>query len=433
MQYLIEKLKSNKKVSVKELRELIMQRDQWTEDLHHLLAMRALHMGENFYAYDVAEFIPEDSPQMILSKYYIMGLALARSGSPERALKLLEQLPTAPDTQIIHLKAKIFRLMSYDCQDQQEKIQLLRQAAALSLKIFRQKKWYYYGINAASTLYLAGEKIRSQKLIRKKILPVCDRESSRGFQLEAVYAECYLLLEEFSAAALHYHEAAKLAFKHGYQGSLSAFLRQFHVLISNIAPHRTGEILRTMNLPSIAVFTGHMVDLPEQDKPVFPENAENNVRRQLTEIIQKHNIRISFSSCACGSDIIFMEEILKSGGECFIVPPLPMDTTIKRIVDIAPHGNWKQRLMQILSHENSFLFPSECEEIGEASDNIVYDFAQRFLLGIAYFRSLTLRFPLRGVAVWDGKADDTPGSTASTIKHWQKKHLPIDVIKPEVQ
>ena len=139
MKQLVDKLKSAAKLSVKELRELIIHRNDWPEDLHYQLALKALHLGENFYAYDVAEFIPEDSTQMILAKYYIMILALARSGSPERALKLLKQLPVDPDDRIIHLESKILRQMSYDCRNQDERVRLLRKSAALSLKIFQQK------------------------------------------------------------------------------------------------------------------------------------------------------------------------------------------------------------------------------------------------------------------------------------------------------
>ena len=142
MKKLVEKLKGRQKLSVREVRELIRNPEKWPEDLTALLARRALEMGENFYAYDIAENIPENSPETFLQKIHIMALALARSGSLERASELLEKLPDSDSTEIVGLKSRILKDMAVNTTDPEKKRQLFHQSAELSLAIFERKKQY---------------------------------------------------------------------------------------------------------------------------------------------------------------------------------------------------------------------------------------------------------------------------------------------------
>ena len=174
-----------------------------------------------------------------------------------------------------------------------------------------------------------------------------------------------------------------------------------------------------------------MIDRPDRPNPRFPISAEENVRHALREIIDRQKIKIAFASCACGGDILFLEEVLSAGGECIVVPPLPLKTTIRNSVAFAP-GDWEARLKTIRDNPKTRFLAPECDETGE-NDAIVYDFANRYLLGLATLKSHELGFPLVGVCVWDGKESGLLGGTDSAIRLWRDQKLPIEIVTPEVR
>ena len=184
---------------------------------------------------------------------------------------------------------------------------------------------------------------------------------------------------------------------------------------------------------AVAVFSGHMIDRPDRKIPRFPAYAEEQVRGELAAIIQKHRIQIACVSCACGGDIIFMEEVLKSGGECFVLPPFPLSETIKNSVDIIPGSNWKERLENILRHENVILSESECDKIDEVPDSAVYDSVNRFLLEAADMIAQNLQLPLYGVTVWNLEKSGLPGGTDSAVALWKAKNIPVEIVTPEIK
>lgn len=433
MEQSVSKLKKHEKITIRELRELFRQRSKWQEDLYYPLAKCALDMGENFYAYDIAEKIPEKKNTPDLQKIHIMALALARSGSLVRATELLESLPETDDSEIVGLKSRITKDMAINTPNPERKKELFQRAAELSLDIFRKKKQYYNGINAASCLFMADNKTAARQLILDSVLPICEKESEHDLWWEATMGECFLLLEKFDESAMHYKNAVDLAISLGQLGNIASTLKQFYMLAEKLKHADIEKIEERLKLPRIAVFSGHMLDRPGRKTPRFPASAEEQVRQELAAIIQKHNIHIAYVSCACGGDIIFIEEVLKNGGECFILPPLPMEQTIKNSVDIIPGGNWKARLEEILRNEKAILLDAECDEIGEDSDAVVYDFANRFLLGAAMMKSKNLHFPLYGVTVWNLEKSGLAGGTDSAVALWEKKHIPVEIVTPEIK
>ena len=115
------------------------------------------------------------------------------------------------------------------------------------------------------------------------------------------------------------------------------------------------------------------------------------------------------------------------------MPPIPLEQTIKNSVDIIPGADWKARLENILQHKNTVLLDAECDEIGEESDSVVYDFANRFLLGAAVMKARDLHFPLYGISVWNLEKSGLPGGTDSAISLWKGKKIPIEIVTPEVK
>ncbi|MBQ7402968.1 MAG: hypothetical protein IJW05_05970 [Lentisphaeria bacterium] len=433
MKQLMDKLKPEQKLTIREIRELFQNREIRREEIYPVLAKKALDIGENFYAYDIAEKIVPQNETVLLQRLHIMALALARSGAPERASEILQQLPELENSEIVGLKSRILKDVAASTNDAKLRKALFRQAAELSLEIFQKQKQYYNGINSASCFFMAGEKERAKTLVLEQVLPSCREESVHDLWWIATMGECHLLTGELSIAGEYYKQAAELAVAEGKLGSFSSTLKQFYMLAELFDPEAVRKIVAQMKLPNIAVFSGHMIDSPERMIPRFPADAEEQVREKLAEIVRKYNIRIAYVSCACGGDILFIEEVLKNGGECFILPPVSLESTIRNSVDIIPGADWRGRLEKILQNDNVVLLESECEELGVEDDVIIYDFSNRFLFGAAILRAEMLHFPLCGVSVWNGEKSGMTGGTDSAIALWKAKGIPVEIVTPEIK
>ena len=393
-------------------------------------AKAALSEGENFRAYDIAESIPDGGESPLPEKIRIMALALARSGSLKRAQELAARLPNSDDPEIAGLKSRLFKDMAIAASSPAEKRDLFAKAAHESEYIFARKGVWYNGINAATCRFMAGDRDKVRRLVRNEVLPRCKDEKNKDFWLDATLGECHLLLGHYKAASGFYEKAVTAATEAGHFGSLSSTLRQLRMLVSEIGKDAE-RVWAGLSLPGIAVFSGHMIDRPDRPNPRFPASAEDIVRLSLREIVSKRKIKIAFASCACGGDILFLEEVLSAGGECIVVPPLPLKTTIRNSVAFAP-GGWEARLKTIRDNPKTRLLAPECDETGE-NDAIVYDFANRYLLGLATLKSRELGFPLFGVCVWDGKESGLVGGTDSAVRLWREQKLPIEIVTPEVR
>ena len=427
---IIQKLKIGERLTAQQIREFFRKREEWDEDYSLPLARRALEIGENFLAYDIAEHISNDT---LIGKIHVMALALARSGALKRASDLVAQLPDNDDSEVVGLKSRILKDLATRSTDVEKQKEYYERAGHLSLEIFNRKHQYYNGINAASCLLMAGHEAEARQLVREQVLPVCCAEDLHDLWWHATMGECHLLLKEYSLAGKYYHDAVQMAISEGKFGNLTSTLKQLHLLAKHFDKTAIEKLLEQMALPSVAVFSGHMMDRPGRKVPRFPAYAEEQVRSELAAVIRKHRIHIAFVSCACGGDILFAEEVLKYGGECFMFPSLPMESEIRNSVDFIPGSNWKERLEALLLNDNTTLIPPECDVIEDESDAIVYDFNNRYMLGSAISKSKELLLPLVGVAVWNREKSGLTGGTDSAVERWLASGLSVEIVTPEVK
>ena len=94
-------------------------------------------------------------------------------------------------------------------------------------------------------------------------------------------------------------------------------------------------------LPGVVAFTGHMMDkvgrIPPRYVPRFPRQKEEAVTRAIRAALERLDARIGFCSAACGGDIIFIEEMLRRGGEVHVVLPYEEELFIRDCVQV-PDG-----------------------------------------------------------------------------------------------
>lgn len=392
------------------------------------LANRALDMGENFLAYDLADRARPRQPALALEKTRIQALALARSGSLTRASELVRALPAVDDTEIVGLKGRIYKDMAVACTNPRKRRELFRLSAETNLAIFRKLPHSYNGINAATCFFLSGDVTTAHKLVLENVLPMCLAEPDDLWR-SATLGECSVLLGDTKSALAHYARSVDRAGRDGLFGSLSTMLRQLHILSSARRSH-ADRVLARLKLPAVAVFSGHVVDEEGRTVERFPTSAEPRVRTRIRRAIADVGVRLAYSSCACGSDIIFIEELTRAGGECHVVPPFPIDETVRKCVNIAP-GCWERRLKKVLTSPHVQLHDPECDETGEPSDDAAYDFTNRRMLGLALLKAKVTYLPVRGICVWNRKDSGLRGNTASAVAIWKANRIQTTVISPK--
>lgn len=181
--------------------------------------------------------------------------------------------------------------------------------------------------------------------------------------------------------------------------------------------------------PGVVAFTGHMMDkvgrVPPRFVPRFPKEKEEAAARAIRDVLRRLNARIGFCSAACGGDIIFIEEMLKRGGEVHVVIPYAEDLFIRdciKVRDKAPPGEkfqenpgreWLARYNAIRCRVASFITLGD----KRAQDNtMASDCCNRVFLGMGLLRAKSLSTQLNLLALWDGWSGDAPGGARSTVK-----------------
>lgn len=431
---LTERLLTGQYLSSSSILRLFRLRDEWEEDIGLALSRRALEVGDNLTAYDIAEMAPIVTDADSWQRIHVMALALARSGSLQRAGALIDSSPRdESNSEVAGIRSRLYKDMAQLSRDPDKKRLLFLESANISLRVFREAHQYYNGINAASCFLLAGEPQRAHDLVRAEVLPLVLAESEPEPEPEdnywrvATLGECYLLLGDYEQSARYYQKAADVG--HNKLGSFSSTLRQLRTLA--VALEQDGRrLLQSLKLPKVGLFSGHMVDTPARKTPRFPARIAPQVSAALAEVIRAHNICFSFSSCACGGDILFLEEVQRYGGQSVVVPPLPLADTLRNSVNIEASGNWEERLLTLLARENVSLLDAECDQVS-ADDNIVYEFNLYYVTGLAILKARELGLDVVGVLVWNGQ-EGLRGGAGMAARYWREHDIKLTVIDPGV-
>ena len=75
-----------------------------------------------------------------------------------------------------------------------------------------------------------------------------------------------------------------------------------------------------------------MLDRPDRQAPRFPAVLEETVRAEIEACVERQDVRIGYSSLACGGDMLFVETVLNRGGEVHIFLPFDVETFIDRLL-----------------------------------------------------------------------------------------------------
>jgi class 3 adenylate cyclase len=390
------------------------------------LGKRANALGECLIAYDIAieglRSWPKDKALL-----QIEALALARMGSWMQARELLTELAREadPDEETLGLLARTYKdlwLASKDIDD----LERAYRAYADAYQYFPERFWT--GINAATLAFARRDRDAAYRLA-DAIRGVClekletDPEDQR-YWLVSTIAEASLILNDIEEAERRYREAARIG--HNDLGNLITTRRNLRILLEFFSPQVAERLGQALEMPKVAVFTGHRADTHERVSPRLPPEVVPAVGAAIQARLMEDNVRVGYSSAASGSDILFLEALQKIGGRTHIVLPCAEEQFLEESV-IPSEGDWETRFRDVVVRADE-VFVASNERLILRS--VGYEYANEILYGLASVQADRLDTGLVRMAVWDGRPGDGPGGTADMVSRWRSAGHPVVVIPP---
>ncbi|MBM3458874.1 MAG: DUF4071 domain-containing protein, partial [Armatimonadetes bacterium] len=394
------------------------------------LGRRLLDLGENLLAQDVvAEGLRHQPSDRELRQ--LAGLALARSGSPDRAHRILEELHREghTDEETLGILARCCRDLGLRSPDPVARRRWMAEAGALYRRAFETTGGIYSGINAATLLLLLGDGQAESmaRAVRDRCLTLLAEQQDSTADLYwalATLGEAHLVLQDWEQARRWYAGAAR--YGRGRSGSLAATRRNALLLIQHYQQDQV-DLGRFLPLPRVAVFTGHMVDRPDRPTPRFPSELEPVVARALRQRLLELEVGEGYASAACGSDLLFLETLQDLGAQTHVVLPYEREAFLRESVLTSGDDTWRLRFDLALSRAGSHVTTVAPSAV--PADGLAYEYANRVLHGLASLRATELSTDLVGIAVWDGQRGDLLGGTEATIRWWKKRGLRVEVVR----
>jgi class 3 adenylate cyclase len=401
-------------------------------EVYAKFAQKMLDSGEPLLAYDLADeglaIFPED-----IRLRQLQGLALARSGDPERAGRVISRLVEEghDDEETLGILARTFKdigLGAIDRDPDRSRAYLLRSFETYA-SAYQKTGGTWTGINAATLALVLGDQDQAKALARAVYDEgLREREEAEAagkdpYWSMATLGEAALILGDFEESERWYARVAAIGWEARRFGNLGSTRRQA-MLLARYQSGTEGLVDRCFRAPRVVVFTGHMVDRPGRQSPRFPIELEEAIRLAIRHDLEKVGALIGYASSASGSDLLFLEELIARGGEAHVILPYDRDQFLKDSVEITPGDGWAERFRWVLDRSEVITASSQKLEVG----GISYEFANLIAQGLACLKSKQLDADLVPMAVWDGRPGDGPGGTASTVQRWRDEGYPVEVI-----
>ncbi|UBF29090.1 TRAFs-binding domain-containing protein [Kovacikia minuta CCNUW1] len=402
-----------------------------TPDIYRALGDAILQLGEPLMAYDVLaeglKYWPTD-----LQLQQLLALSLARSGATVAANSLLLKLVQSgqQDEETLGLLARTHKDLWLQAVDPEVRDRQLQLATERYQQAYQLNRSAWTGINAATLAMINGQ-VEQAKSLAHKVREDCLQKLSNSFNRSsddywqlATLGEAALILGEGGEAETFYGQAVEVG--QGRFGDLSSSRRNAMLLAKHLEID-SQQIKQWFQVPRVVVFCGHRIDHPDRPQPRFPAHLEPKVYRAICDRLHQLNARLGYSLATCGSDILFLEAIREMKGELHIVLPYDREQFIRDSVDIIPGANWKERFEQLMQQATEVIIASN-RKLQEG--NVVYEYSNRLLHGLAKMRAEQLGTDLVPLTVWDGKPGDGQG-TANNIAFWQQWAEQVEVIDLE--
>jgi class 3 adenylate cyclase len=401
----------------------------WTTmpSAYSTLANRLLGFGEPLLAYDVVTEGLKHVPRDVRLRQ-MLALSLARSGATEKANVVLQQLYEEG-----HTDEETIGLLASTCKDLWRaggNSEALQEARRFYRLAYESTGGYWTGINAATLSAIAGERQAAVALaqrVRVQCLSLLEQMAPGAdtFWLAATLGEAALVEQRWGEALQWYDKARAVGSRRW--ADLASARRNAQLLVEHDARDWT-PFETVFRVPSVAMFTGHMVDTANRAAVRFPIQLEAAIKREILQRLRSLQVGFGYASAASGSDILFLEALSEIGGETCIVLPYEAKTFRRDSVENAP-GEWGVRFDWAIRRATQVVIASAQPLRGSGAS---FRYGNRVLTGLSVLRGERLQTPPLAMAVWDGCESDAPGGTAETVVAWRERGLQVDVIDPKV-
>ena len=277
------------------------------------------------------------------------------------------------------------------------------------------------GINAATLLMLGGDRdaARALALAVREAAGTHDDHDATHWR-EATLGEAALLLGEGARAAEHY--AAAVAAAGRQVGHVATMRRQVRLLGEAI--EIPDAVNAALHVPSVLVFTGHMIDAPWFGQPRFPATLEEAVAVRIRESVDRLGAGFGYCSAACGGDLLFIEALLARGAEVHVTLPFERNDFIATSVSFAGEA-WVARFESALQRATSVTQGVRERYLG---DEALYSYAAALIHGAAVLHAHQLETEPVMLALVDPAAPGGSGGTRDTLARWNQHGLGSDRI-----
>lgn len=388
-----------------------------TPDESLALARSALELGHPTLACEILrEPVQRDDADATLR--HLAALAHARIGDYRRAAALLVPL-LAHDDASVDARALAGRI----AKDRWARLAPGpdRDALAGDALTHYRDAWHatrdpFPGINAATLLWLAGDRDAARTLAHAvRGAAASDAVAMDPHWREATLGEAALLLGDGDAAARHYAAAVTAA---GRQvGHVASMRRQLRLL--GEALDVPDAVNAALHVPSVLVFTGHMIDAPWRTRPRFPPGLETAVAARIRESIDRLGAGFGYCSAACGGDLLFIEAMLDRGAEVHIT--LPFDRRDFLATSVAFAGErWIARFQNALLRATSVSHGVRERFLG---DEDLYAYSAALIHGSAVLHARQLETAPTMLALVDADSQTPAGGTRDTLARWDAHGL----------
>lgn len=327
--------------------------------------------GRYFEAHNLAEVFCAENPDNLKAQQ-LCGLSMSKSGARLAAIQFLEPILQAHnnDAETAGILGGVYKEHFKMTADSN----FARKSLETYLSNFTTTRSYYTGINAATMSQILGRG-KTAKEVAAEVIDIAQHDDS--FWSYATVGEAYLLLRNSTKALEFYNKAAQLG--EGDYGKKGSTYAQLNILNHYI--NVPDAILALFAPPNVAVFAGHMID-HNRPEPRFPSEISDQIKLAITNELIRNNIKIGFTSLACGSDILFVEALLALGGEAKILIPFNREDFIQTSVAFAG-DEWVERFKKIEdSQQLTYISQSNYNH-----DDILFQFLSKVLIGSGVMRA----------------------------------------------
>jgi class 3 adenylate cyclase/tetratricopeptide (TPR) repeat protein len=413
--------------------------------LYRTFARRLIAAGHLYRAYDLVQNglnFHKGHPELC----YLAGLALARAGNMRRATEyadgVLKQrgISQSLKMEAISLKGRLKKDEYERTTDATIRLNLAAESASFYQRAYAVTGDSFPGINLATMTLLAGRPEEARALaaeLHKKVSnALMVSTTSNSYWELATLGEASIILGRIDEAERWYRDAAELA--KGQIGDRASMRRQVLLLAQVI--DGLDRAVGIFNVGAVVVFAGHMMDHPHRSRmglaPRFPHDPplERAVAHAIGVELDTLEASVAYASVACGSDILFGEDVTARGSEYHVVLPFALEDFYHTSVHFgaATLDPWRERCDKLLAAATEVHY-STTEHYW--ADQTLFEWVNTVTQGLAITHAMRLGVEPIALVVLDGEVEarrtrrgKPVGGTSYFLDRWRASGYRAKVI-----